>query len=194
MHIMKYPFILTLAFTVLFTRCDTDSNDTDPEGTHIFIVSLDNVFASSNCNSNIGGQARINGNIEIYFSTRDEGTPSKPQAEMDIETIVLNSGQSKSLNIELETDFVFEDFVLVEARITAFDSESTFDLEEEFWHSAFYSPEGECWYLNRSINPLIGCIPGSNAGDELFDTPYNTSMAGPDCQTFFEWRAKIEER
>ena len=189
---VRITCVLATVCAFFLTGCVTDSDGPKPDSTHIFHVSLDNARTSLNCNSDVGGEAVIESKIEIFISTRDEGTPRKPDEETDYEVVTLRGGESSSIDLSLDAGFALEDGVLIEARITSSDSEGNFSLEEEFWHSVFYSLENDCWYNHRGANPFSGCIPGTDFNSELFETPHSTSMASPDCQVFFEWTAWIE--
>lgn len=178
-------FLIGLVAT-LFVGCVVDSDDPKPDSTHMFIVNLDEV--STFCTDG----ATIASKIEIFISTREEGTPFRPDEDTDYETVTIKSGQAESVNLELEAGFALEDDVLIEARITTYDAEASLNIEEEFWHSVYYSADSDCWYKFRSLNPFSGCIDGSDDDSELFDTSHSTSMASPFCQVYYEWRARIE--
>ena len=186
--IMKQSLILAFTLGLALPGCVVDSSDPKPDSTHVLIVTVEKITANGACEQ---GGAEISTEIELYISTREEGTPSRADEKEEFESLLFTAFETKAPRFTLETDFALEDQVLVEARIKTSDENHSFSPKEEFWHGSYYDAGTECWVDDRWLNVFVD--PGCRDGGVEFVHHHETSMAyGLGCQVWYEWTVRVE--
>ena len=90
---MKQLLIIALLLSFTLTSCVVDSDDPKPDSTHVLIVTVDKITANGACTQD---GAEINTEIELYISTREEGTPSRAEAKEEFEPLIFTAFETKS--------------------------------------------------------------------------------------------------